>query len=92
MLFWKKNGIGKIQATDVCHDYLPEIVAAVEARGSDAAKSIKAYIRFVSLSETCYQMLSILNPPPTYSGPLAEVRSAYDKIKARIEIGRGMSF
>lgn len=39
-----KNGIKKIQADGpVCHDYLPEIIATVEARGSKAAEGLKTY-------------------------------------------------
>ena len=86
----EKNGVEKNQTTDVCRDDLHEIVAAVEARGSNAAKSIKAYSRFISLSETYYQMICVLNPPPLYSGPLAGVRASYNEVKTLIQIGRGM--
>ncbi|MFA7276588.1 MAG: hypothetical protein WC043_07290 [Pseudobdellovibrionaceae bacterium] len=46
-----KNGIEKIQGDGpVCYNYLPDIVAAVEARGSHAAEGVKRYDLF---TKTC---------------------------------------
>lgn len=42
-----KNGIQKIQADGAfCYNYLPDIIAATEARGSSAAEGIKRYDQF----------------------------------------------
>jgi|GEM_PF-2806908 hypothetical protein len=39
----EKNGIVKIEAKNVCHNYKPEIIAATEARGSNAAEGLKRH-------------------------------------------------
>lgn len=82
----EKNGIEKIQADKVCHNYLPEIVAVVDARGSDAADSIKQYNQFVRDCEA--QMRYV--PTPDFKGPFASVRLACHKIKTRLDIAKNM--
>ncbi len=48
-----KNGIEKIQADGpICYNYLPDIVAAAEARGSNAADGIKQYDLFTKACDT----------------------------------------
>lgn len=86
-LVLEKNGIEKIQADHVCHNYLPEIVAVVEARGSDAALSIKRYNQFVSDCEARARYV----PAPEFTGPLSGLRAACLRIKTRLDIAKTMS-
>jgi hypothetical protein len=84
----EKNGIEKIdgpQCKDgVCHNYLKEIVMAVEARGSDAAAKIKIFDQFTREIEAIVQKTA--RPKP--EGKLARAVACYHLLEDRVMTGK----
>ncbi|MBI2233632.1 MAG: hypothetical protein HYU57_01260 [Micavibrio aeruginosavorus] len=74
----EKNGIKKIKTDGpVCHNYLPEIIAAVEARGSNAAEGLKKYNAFVMACEVA-----------AAKTPGFDAMSLYQKVKTRLRVSK----
>ncbi len=77
----EKNGVQKIEAP-VCYNYLPDIVAAVEARGSSAAEKIKRYDQFVrDCNEAAARIVALERKRPA---PVAGLREWIHLIQARV--------
>ncbi len=75
----EKNGVKKMEAP-VCYNYLPEVIAAVEARGSHAADKIQLFEKFVNETNAAAKQAA----PKDLKGPFAGVRERFGLISARV--------
>ena len=83
----EKNGVEKIKADGpVCHDYMPEVIAAVETRGSNAAAKIKLFEQF---KHDCNDAADkSIAAAPEVKGPFSDFRKQFGIVKARTEAAK----
>ena len=79
----QKNGIEKIQG-DVCYSYVPDIIAAVEARGSASAEKLKRFYQFEQdVKVTAHK----IETPPCH-GFLASTRNYWHHVAANVRAAK----